>query len=188
MYTASKKIITSVLFLIFFVGNAQAQTTSPARNFVGLHAGIGWSTFSLGNGASYERIIFSKKNKELGAKFSHTSRYKYGNLSLFYSEFAGLSRADLKLTVSGYLYTNKLKSNTGFFILGELGTVTAFWKERSSSATQLLPVAELGIGWKWPIGDRMCIRWTNSIVNSIPAPWQPYTLGVVTSSTFALGF
>lgn len=190
MNTASNQITARVIFLLsfLFVMSVHGQTASTARNFVGLQAGIGWATYSLSNGACYERIIFSKENKELGAKLSHTPRYQYGNLSLFSSNFGDISRADLKLTASGYIYTNTSKLNTGFFVSGEVGTITAFWKTSGQSATQLMPVVELGIGWKWVIGDRMCIRWTNSIVNSIPALWQPYPLGVVSVSTVVIGF
>jgi hypothetical protein len=190
MYTVANQVMPRVLLLLSFAVaiHVNGQTGSAAKNFAGVHAGIGWSTSSLSNGASYERIIFSKENKELGARISHTDRYKYGNLSLFYSEFSGISRSDLKLTVSGYIYTNKHKLNTGFFVSGEVGTVTAFWKTNTSSATQLLPVVELGMGWKWSLGNRICLRWTNSIVNSGPLLLHPYPVGVATASTIAVGF
>jgi hypothetical protein len=172
-------------FLSFFSGYAQVASTG--KNFLGLQANIGWATTTLSNGAFYERIVFSKQNKEAGIKLGHTSRYKYGNLILF-SGGSNVSRTDIKLTASGYVYPNKLKGNTGFFISGELGASMALWKTGKSSITQLQPVVEVGLGWKWPLGNKMSIRWANALVYLHPSQGQPYNDGIITTSGIALGF
>jgi hypothetical protein len=190
MYTVANQIRPRVLSLLslFLVITVQGQTASTAKNFVGVQAGIGWATTTLTHGAFYERIVFSKGSKEAGIKLNHTGRYKYGNIILFSSSSETVSRADLKFTATGYLYTNKLNVNTGFFLSGELGASMAFWKTENASITQLQPAVELGLGWKWALGNNMNIRWTNALVYLHPSELQPYGDGIITTTAIALGF
>jgi hemolysin activation/secretion protein len=187
-----KKIIAVACAFSVYITNASAQQVSPAKNFAGISGSILWNTTSIAAGVMAERILLSKKNTELSAQASYSFRHRFGNLVLLFSTPYDISSAETTLGIHGYWFTGKQKSNIGFFMSAGTGAIHSNWKYTEgtnagkTAKNFVKPYGELGLGWKWPIGNTMALRWSNTIKWGTP---QPENGGaVITTSTLALGF
>ena len=164
-----------------------AQEVLPAKYFVGINASILWNTTGFSTGLSGERIIASQKNKELSVKAAYMFRHRLDNLILFSSSAYDINSAETIVIIEGYLFTNKQKSINGFFRSGGFGAMHSVWKYRNEPyATFLRPTVEFGLGFKFKLGDKMALRWSNDIRLASPQP-EAY-MGINTTTTFSLGF
>lgn len=178
-------IIAGILFIGMKAGMAQQGST--AKNFAGISGSVLWNTSSVSAGVMGERIIASKQHTELSVKASYTFRHRFGNLVLLFSTpYDDITSAEAGLGISGYLFTGKQKTNTGFFLSAGAGAMYSHWKFDTDSESYIRPAGELGLGFKWRLNDNMAIRWSNDIKWASP---QPEGGGaVITTTTLAFGF
>jgi hypothetical protein len=182
-----KQFLLSAIVVLAIGNSTIAQDSShTARHFVGLYVGIDLSQTSRFTGITYEYMAYQGKRKELGLKVSYTFPYRGGNLIWFGENNDQPSASSLGLAVTGYLYTNPQKMNTGFFINAEAGLSGSGWQFFTGLNHLLRPIGGLGFGWKWITKKGQAIRWGNGLAYAGPNIFSPATLTATT--TLSIGF
>jgi hypothetical protein len=182
-----KKTVLALMVLMAIGNGAIAQDSSKtARNFVGLYGGLDLTQTSRFMGISYEYLAYVGKRKEIGFKANYTFAYRGGNL-IWYSEDADQpSVSSIGLALTGYLYTNPQKGNTGFFISGEAGLSGTGWQFLSGLNQLVRPTVGLGFGWKRVRGKGQTIRWSNGLTYAGPNLFTD--AGLTATTTLSFGF
>lgn len=182
-----KQFLLSAIVLLGIGNSAIAQdSTHAARHFVGLYGGIDLTQTSGYTGVMYEYMAYRGKQKELGLKVSYTFPYRGGNLIWFGEDANEPRSATIGLTATGYLYTNRQKMNSGFFINAEAGLSGSGWQFFTGLNHLLRPVGGLGFGWKWITRKGQAIRWSNGLSYAGSNVFGPATLTATTS--LSMGF
>jgi hypothetical protein len=183
--TTVKKITKAICILLLTGHTAFSQESSGAKNFIGSYIGIDWNNASRFQGISYERLVYGTAATEFGIRGSYTLPHGYGNLNLlFYSFEPPVSQ--VRLGGQGYFFTGRQKVNTGFFITAGAGIEFTSWEEDIKKYHEKAPYGELGFGWKWPIGKKLVLRWTNTLSFATQSPLGG--ANTTTVSALALGF
>lgn len=182
-----KQLLLSAMVLLGMGNSSIAQDSSRTpRHFVGLYSGVDLTQTSGYTGVMYEYMAYRGHKKELGLKVSYTFPYRNGNLIWVEGGNDEPSAATLGLTVTGYLYTNPQKTNTGFFLNAEAGLSGSGWQFFTGLNHLLRPIGGLGFGWKWITKKGQAIRWGNGLAYAGTNIFSPATL--TASSTLSLGF
>lgn len=128
-----------------------------------------------------ERILHSKRNLELSIQGTHTFRHTCGNLILFSAPLYDFSSSETGLSVTGYLFTNRHKINTGFYIAGFGGAqlTNKFSKPYKDRYHSVLPAAEMSFGCKLRLSRHTAARLNCG---------AGFIGGFTSTATFALGF
>ena len=192
MYTVMQVFRKVIVFSCFIslLMTGKAQQLPSAKNFAGVSGNILWSTTGISWGLSGERILLSKRGKELSLKADYTFRHRFGNLVLFYGPRYDISSTETSLGLQGFIYPGSDKSGYGIFFSAGGGGMSSSWRDtydHSVSTHYLKPYGELGAGFKWKLEGGMAIRWSNMIKLFTPQPDRD-PIQVITSSTLAIGF
>ena len=155
------------LYTFFFVAgitfaSAQQQEKIPL-NYPGAMAGIEWNTISGVTGVEYERILIVRDNITFGVKGTYIFKYKTGNMQLLSAPCCDISSIASGLATAN-IFTSRNRYPSGFFFQAGagLGSKTREW-EQGYKETRVRPAVEAGIGWLFPLGHGLAIKWTNTV-------------------------
>ena len=174
-----KSIIATIpLFVILLTRlNTFAQGDNQPKNFPEIFAGIEWNSSSGLTGLSYERYIVQKNKWVFGAKATHGFAYHLENLSLFGSA-SEESVSFNSVTATAHKFF--LRADRGFFLCSEVGLGLREHKYFETARTSFYTAFEAGLGWHFQIGDKIAIRWTNTLTFA--------GKGGITMTKFSAGF
>lgn len=153
---------TFILLLIFTGFSAKSQENNSPKNFPELFAGVEWNSISGLTGVSFERYLLQKNKWTIGIKGTHAFEYELGNLelSLFSSSYDGKASFS---SVTGTVHKFFSKENRGFFLCSELGVGLRKREYYEYESSDIVPAFEGGLGWQFRVGDKIAIRWTNTL-------------------------
>jgi hypothetical protein len=167
-------------FLFLPVLHAQRSVKIPA-NFPGFVAGIEWNTISGVSGLEYERSLYFKKNIVIGVRGTYIFKYRTGNMQLLNRpccEISGITT----LMGTANIFTSTDRLPTGFFFLGGAGLGLKIREfEQGIKESRVTPAVEAGIGWLFPLGSGLGLKWSNTVT-------FPSKQGGITFTRLALGF
>jgi hypothetical protein len=150
------------------------------KNFPGLFGGVEWNSISGLVGIDYERILYIKNKVTVGAKGMYVFRYKQGNLQLINAPCCGSSSFIAAMGSVNY-FTSKREDSKGFFLHSGLGVSFISYKESGIKGDRYTPAFEAGLGWLFPIGSNIALKWTNTITFATDN-------GGITLSKVSIGF
>lgn len=150
----------SALLIILITAKAKSQENSSPKNFPEAFAGIEWNSLSGLTGISYERYIFQKEKWVVGVKASHAFTYKLGNASLFGTNgHESASFNSVSATVHKFFRTD----SQGIFLCAELGLgrrENTFYEVKYAT---MFTAFEAGFGFQFRAGNKLAVRWTNTL-------------------------
>jgi hypothetical protein len=154
-----KTVFTNIFFLSATLISLAAQG-QPPKNFPEVFAGVEWNTISGLTGISYERYIFQKDKWVLGAKATYAFNYKLSNLELLSRSNEGTVSFS-SITATGHKFFSH--NSKGFFICSELGIGSRSHDYYEAKSSTTFTAFEAGLGWQFRVGDKLAIRWTNTL-------------------------
>ena len=150
----------SALFFVLISANAKGQLPNSPKNFPEAFAGVEWNSLSGLTGISYERYIFQQQKWVIGAKASHAFTYKLGNASLFGTN--GKQTASFN-SVTATAHKFFRPDNRGIFLCSELGIGSRKNTYYEVEYTTLFTAFEAGVGFQFRAGNKLAVRWTNTL-------------------------
>jgi hypothetical protein len=173
-------VVIVFIFVFNLRVNGQDLRGTPA-NYPGVLAGIEWNTISRMTGVEYERIIITRNNLTAGIKASYMFPYEKGNMKLFGTCCGDIASVATAL-VTADLFTSERSFHSGFFLHAALGAGRKQYEwEAQRKVIQVRPAFEAGVGWLFPVGRRLAIKWTNTLT-------FPSRDGGITFTRLAFGF
>ena len=151
-----------LVFILLVSLKAKSQDNGFPKNFPEVFAGVEWNSISGLTGISYERYLFHHNKWAFGLKGTHAFEYELGNMEL--DLFSSSSDGKASFTsLSGTAHKFFSRKNGGFFVCSELGLGIRNNKYYEYNTSKMFAAFEGGLGWQFRVGDRLAIRWTNTL-------------------------
>lgn len=159
------RIITLLLAGMLTLASAHVfgQEVRQPKNAVGVFAGIEWNTISGLTGIEYERVVHTMGNIELGVKGAYIFRHSNGNMQLLNGSYGGTTSTGMLMATVHYFAGSKKEELRGLFLYGGVGLGQRTTQYDRTTQRAQIPAIDLGIGWRFPMGDRAALAWTNGI-------------------------
>lgn len=153
--------LSTLLWLIFSF-HAKSQGNGSPKNFPEVFAGVEWNSISGLKGVNFERYLFHHNKWTFGVKGTHAFEYEVGNmeLNLFSSSYDG---RESFTSLTGTVHKFFSRKNSGFFLCSELGLGQRKRKYYEYESSTMFTAFEGGLGWQFRVGDKVAIRWTNTL-------------------------
>ena len=159
-----KTYSTLFILLCMNICYLYAQTTNDIpRNNAGVFAGIEWNSVSGLWGLQYERSLIQQDKLSIGAKALYVFRYELGNMKILGGGCCEYNQS-VTLLANAACYTSPTGRPNRFYLQAGLGAGLNTYAYESLRRQSVFPAFEAGLGFKFPLNDRLNIQWHNSLL------------------------
>ena len=170
--------IGCLLVSAFFQPLFSQEAAQSPRNHIGAFAGIEWNSISGLTAITFERTLLMENRISVGVKGVYAFSYQNGNMKILGGSYDGSS------SFAGVLPSIRLDTKEdkgqqqGFYMQTTLGAIRRTYYD--GQLAKIKPGFEMGFGWHFPIGNRVNLQWSNSILFA--------GVGGITQTRLAIGF